>query len=124
VNASTQRHDPDSMLRFMRILIERYRASAEIGWGDLEILEQANTAVLAHRVTGGEGSMVAVHNLSAESTTVTLQFADLGEDHRLVDLLLDGSITTPSAKGTVELTLDAYGYRWLRVLAPGEKRLS
>jgi trehalose synthase len=124
VNASVQRHDPDSMLRFMRILIERYRASAEIGWGALEILEQANAAVLAHRVTGGEGSMVAVHNLSAESTTVTLQFADLGEDHRLVDLLLDGSITTPSAKGTVELTLDAYGYRWLRVLAPGEKRLS
>ncbi len=33
VNASDQRHDEDSMLHFMRVLIERYRASAEMGWG-------------------------------------------------------------------------------------------
>ncbi|GAB2450226.1 trehalose synthase [Conyzicola lurida] len=123
VNASVQRHDPDSMLRFMRTLIERYRASAEIGWGDFTLLEQDDPAVLAHRVTGAEGTMVAVHNLGPEPTTVTLAL-DLDDDHRLVDLLLDGSITTPSPKGRVELALEGYGYRWLRVLAPGEKRLS
>jgi len=124
VNASVQRHDPDSMLRFMRTLIERYRASAEIGWGSFDLLEQDDPAVLAHRVSGAEGSMIAVHNLSAEPTTVTLKLGDLDAEHRLVDLLLDGSVTTPAPNGTTELALDGYGYRWLRVLAPGEKRLS
>ncbi|WP_411699002.1 alpha-amylase family protein [Conyzicola sp.] len=123
VNASAQRHDPDSMLRFIRRLIERYRASAEIGWGDFTLLEHDNSAVLAHRVSGAEGMMIAVHNLSAEPTAVTLRLTDLDEQHRLVDLLLDGSVTTPTPNGTTELTLDGYGYRWLRVLPPGSKRL-
>jgi len=124
VNASVQRHDPESMLRFMRTLIERYRASAEIGWGELELLDQTDHAVLAHRVSGAEGSMVAVHNFGAEPTTVTLRLSGLDDTHRLVDLLRDGSLTVPTEKGVVELTLEGYGYRWLRVLAPGEKRLS
>jgi glycosidase len=33
VNVADQRHDDGSLLHFIRRLIERYRASAEIGWG-------------------------------------------------------------------------------------------
>jgi len=123
VNANAQRHDPDSMLSFMQLLIRRYRASAEIGWGELTILKQPHAGVLAHRVTGPLGSMVALHNFTAEPVTVPLTIDEANGDTRLVDLL-DEETTMTAGDGTVTLDLDAYGYRWLRVLNPGSRRLS
>ena len=42
--------------------------------------------------------------------------------HQLVDLLV--TRTTPVGEdGAVELTLDGYGYRWLRVVGPDSRRL-
>ena len=126
VNVSSQRHDPESLLMFIRTLTERYRASAEIGWGDFAIVEQRvkNTAVFAHSVSNGHGRMVAVHNLSPDPAVVDLVIEDTDETFRLDDLLLDGSVTTVGAGGAASVTLDGYGYRWLRVLAEDEKRLS
>jgi trehalose synthase len=123
VNASDQRYEPDSFLRFMRLLIERYRASAEIGWGDFTLLEQPNPTVLAHRVTGAEGSMVAVHNFSAEPAIVnlTIERAEDGEVD-LMELLAPGCIAIP-ADGKVELSLDGYGYRWMRIVERDSQRL-
>jgi trehalose synthase len=123
VNASAQRHDPGSMLHFVRTLIERYRSSAEIGWGDLTIVAQADPSVLAHTVAGGEGRMLAVHNFSAEPATVALPIDGLEPGDRFVDLLVDGTVIEPDEKGAVQVTLDGYGYRWLRILREGEKRL-
>ncbi len=42
--------------------------------------------------------------------------------HRLVDLLRDGS-TPVSDKGEVELPIEGYGYRWLRVVSADSRRL-
>ena len=55
--------------------------------------------------------------------TVPLTLPDLPEGTRLADLLADG-VTEPDARGRVELTLDAYGYRWLRVARPDSRRLT
>jgi trehalose synthase len=122
VNAGDQRHDPDSLLRFIHLLIERYRASAEIGWGDFAVLEQANSAVLAHSVHGGEGRMIALHNLGPEPTVVDLVLDDVTDSDELVDLLTSGTARC-AADGTVSFTLEGYGYRWLRVLSKDSKRL-
>lgn len=131
VNVSSQRHDPESLLMFIRKLTERYRASAEIGWGEFAVLTQrkANNAVLAHSVSNGHGRMIALHNLSPDSTVIDLVLdesvlPDPKGSYRLVDLLVDGSVTPVGDRGAVSVTLDGYGYRWLRVLAEGEKRLS
>lgn len=126
VNVSSQRHDPESLLMFIRTLTERYRASAEIGWGDFAVLDQReqNHAVLAHSVSNGHGRMIAVHNLSPESAVVDVVIEDADETFRLVDLLIDGSVTQIGAGGAASITLDGYGYRWLRLLAADEKRLS
>jgi len=131
VNVSSQRHDPESLLMFIRTLTERYRASAEIGWGEFAVLTQreTNNAVLAHSVSNGHGRMIAVHNLSPESAVVDLVLDESllkkpDESYRLVDLLVDGSVTPVEPNGAVSITLDGYGYRWLRVLASDEKRLS
>jgi trehalose synthase len=123
VNVVDQRHDPDSLLKFVMRLVMRYRASSEIGWGSLDVLQHETDAVLAHSVTADTGRMVALHNFSAEATTVTLRIAGEPEGTRLADLL-EQRVTTLSARGHVELELDAYGFRWLRVVRPGDQRLT
>jgi trehalose synthase len=122
VNVADQRRDPDSLLSFMKLLISRYRESPELGWGKLTILDQPHASVLAHACVWDDGTMVAVHNLSAEPRTVPITLEDCDSTHRLVDLLQHG--TTPiSDKGQAELALDGYGYRWLRVVAEDTNRL-
>ncbi len=66
--------------------------------------------------------MVAVHNLGNEARTVPLTLDGCGQEHELVDLLCDGT-TTLDATGSAEVQLDGYGYRWLRVVGPGSRRL-
>jgi trehalose synthase len=122
VNVADQRHDPDSLLAFMTLLVRRYRESPELGWGKLTILEQPHPSVFAHACVWDDGTMVAVHNLGTEPRTVPLTLEDCDSSHRLVDLLQEGS-TPVSDTGEVELALDGYGYRWLRVVSAGSHRL-
>jgi trehalose synthase len=123
VNASDQRHDPDSLLHFMQRLIKRYRASSEIGWGELEVIEHDAPGVLIHSLTGSEGRLVALHNFAAEATSVVFTLADTEPDDVLVDLLVDGASVAIGPRGRVEFELDPYGYRWLRIINPAGKRL-
>jgi trehalose synthase len=122
VNVDDQRRDPDSLLAFMSLLIRRYRESPELGWADMTVLEQPCTDVLAHRCSWGDGTMVALHNLGPEPRTVPIQLDDCDDSCRLVDLLQAGS-TDVDGSGRAELTLEAYGYRWLRLTRPGQRRL-
>ena len=67
VNVEAQRRDESSLLAFVSRLIRRYREAPELGWGELEILDQPERAVLAHVVRLDDDATLAVHNLSAES---------------------------------------------------------
>jgi trehalose synthase len=122
VNVADQRRDPDSLLSFMKRLISRYRESPELGWGEFRVLDQPHASVLAHVCSWDDGALVAVHNLGAEPRTVPLTLEGCDATHRLEDLLTTGS-TPVSDKGEVELALDGYGYRWLRVIGPDSRRL-
>ena len=123
VNVISQRHDPDSLLHHVQRLISRYRSSSEIGWGELEILEHDVPAVLAHSVRSDTGRMIAVHNLAPEAATVALTVSGEPEDAELADLLREA--TTPlGPRGRIEVEVEPYGYRWMRVLRPGDRRLS
>jgi trehalose synthase len=123
VNVEAQRRDPDSLLRFMTLLVQRYREAPELGWGDLEVLEQPERAVLAHRLTHDDASTVALHNLGPDACTVPLRLQDAVEGTRLVDQLEDGEHVLDE-RGRVEVDLEGYGYRWLRVVPPGDRRLA
>jgi trehalose synthase len=122
VNVSAQRHDDDSLLTFVQLLIRRYRECPELGWGEFEVLDQPHASVLAHRCSWDDGQLVAVHNLSGEAVSVPLRLADCDERTRLVDLLCDGS-TSLDEKGQAAVALEPYGFRWLRVSRPGDRRL-
>jgi hypothetical protein len=67
--------------------------------------------------------MIAVHNFSGESTSISIRVTDEPEGTVLSDLL-ERKTTELSARGNVTLEIDGYGYRWLRVLRPGDQRLT
>ncbi|WP_270886967.1 alpha-amylase family protein [Pedococcus sp. 5OH_020] len=120
VNAAQQRRDPDSLWTFMHALIRAYRQCPELGWGEMELLEQPYRQVLAHVSRWDDAAVLTVHNLGAEPVSVDLVLPDA--DVRLVDLLADGQEQTDEG-GRVSLALQGYGYRWLRVHPRGSARL-
>lgn len=123
VNVSDQRRDPASLLSFVQLLARRYRECPELGWTErAEILDQPHASVLAHRSTWQDASTVLLHNLGPESVTVPLHLPDTDERCRLVDLLQDDE-HHPDARGRLDVELDGYGYRWLRVVHPDSRRL-
>lgn len=123
VNAAQQRHVDSSLFTFMRSLIQTYRNSPEIGWGEFELLEQPYDAVLAHALRTDTGHLVAVHNLGSEAHTVPLTLERIHPESRVVDLFHD-HVLTPDGKGRLDVPLEGYGHRWLRVVSPGDKRLT
>jgi glycosidase len=122
VNVSDQRRSSDSLLAFMTLLVRRYRECPELGWGSFEVLVQPHRAVLAARRTWDDASMVTLHNLGSEAVAVAVRLDDCPPGTRLVDLLRDGSAEVDE-QGWAELELGRYGHRWLRVVAPGDRRL-
>jgi glycosidase len=122
VNVADQRRDPDSLLSFMKLLIRRYRESPELGWGSFQVLEQSCRPVLAHLSRWDDAALVAVHNLGSEPQRVHLALPGCDASHRLQDLLQDGT-TAVGEDGAVELALDGYGHRWLRIVTDESRRL-
>ena len=123
VNATDQRHDGESLLHFMRTLIERYRASPEMGWGRFELLKHTVPTVLAHTLAGAEGRMVALHNFGDAGAVVEFTVPGATDEHHLVDLLVDGRNVELDVKGRASVAMDGYGYRWFRLIGPEGKRL-
>lgn len=121
VNAADQRRDPDSFWWFMRNVIYRYRQTPEIGWSEVEVLKQPHSSVLAHvcRVPD-QWAMVALHNFANDGRIVPIELGEVPEGSCLVDLLEQGPRHELDAKGRVEVQVEGYGYRWLRVLQPGD----
>lgn len=119
VNAAQARRDDDSLLHHISRLARRYRDCPELGWGDLEILDQPHQEVLAHRMSNNGQSVILVHNLSPKSLVVPLTLEDEDQDTELVDLLQDG-VCAIDPQHRTEVMMEGYGYRWLRVKRPGD----
>ena len=121
VNVADQRKDPDSLLGFMELLTATYRQSPELGWSDVHVLKQPHDSVLAHECRWDDRRLVALHNFGPEPRTVPLQLGVDGE-RRLADELSDCVIEIDES-GRAEVPLEGYGYRWLRLMQEGSKRL-
>ncbi|ONI67145.1 trehalose synthase [Kribbella sp. ALI-6-A] len=120
VNVAAQRKDPDSLLNWIKLLIQRYRETPELSWGDCTVLEHESPSVFAHRTECEGGTVVTVHNFADEPATVTLAVAGTGVGVRAVDLLQSNAAEV-AEDGTVQLELEPYGCRWFRILQPGDR---
>jgi glycosidase len=116
VNVRDQSRDPDSLLSFFRHVVEAYRACPELAWGTSQVLDPGPDAapVLAHRCDADDVAVVAVHNMGDREVTATLPLSGLAEAELYDVLAADGSTETVGDDGTLEVTLPAYGFRWLR----------
>ena len=125
INAFDQRRDPESLWNHMRHLIRTYRQMPQIGWSTVDVLDHDQPGVLAHVCHCDGWRMVALHNFGPDTCTVTLTLDDVPEDAVLRDALgraPAGAKDVAIASGSpVELRVEGYAGRWLRVLGPGEE---
>ncbi|MCG8914939.1 alpha-amylase family protein [Actinokineospora sp. PR83] len=106
VNVADQRHDPDSLLSWIRLLIERYREHPELAWGEFTPHPTDDDALFAHTCTADGAAITAVHNFGDHEATTTLPFPD----GPYLDLLT----RTPIPFTDGELTVAPYGCLWFR----------
>jgi maltose alpha-D-glucosyltransferase/alpha-amylase len=116
VNVARQRREDGSLLNWMERLIRRRRECPELGWGNCTLLDGGDPAVLAHRVGWDDSAIVAVHSFVDEPRAVRLP---VGEAEAAVDLFENDELRP--AGGELEVPLDAYGHRWLRLRRPGQR---
>lgn len=113
VNVDEQRRDPDSLLNWMRQLCDIRKSCPEIGWGEMEIIETDDDAMLALRYRWQGGKVLLLHNLADVARGVRLELKE-EEAGELVDLF--GNQVYPRESGASRtIELDGYGYRWFRV---------
>ena len=121
VNVAAQRRDPDSLLNWMERVIRRRRETPELGWGSWQVLDTDSPAVLAHRCDWEGRRIVAVHNLGEEPSVVRIQLGgDIPSGVRLQDLLAESAEAQEVGNDALDLTLEGYGFRWLRLQSPGQ----
>jgi len=124
VNVQSQRHDPGSLLSWMRERIHRYRECPELAWGNVALLEHDLASVLALRSDWEGGTIVQAHNLAATDVTLPLALAGEPKGARLVDLFdADGELRLGD-DGMARIPLEPYGTRWYRLLRDGERQLT
>ncbi|MPZ23617.1 MAG: DUF3459 domain-containing protein [Dehalococcoidia bacterium] len=111
VNTVSQHRDDESLLNWVERLIGLRKECPEFGWGDCNILEVGDPHVFAHRCRWQDNEVVALHNLSAEKCSVSLDL-DVDEGSRLVDWFGNRDYQSDGGPG---VELDAYGYRWFRL---------
>ena len=120
VNVERQRRDPQSLLNTIERMIRLRKEHPEFGIGEYTIVGAADPAVFGIRAAGQGGITFAVHNLADRPAQVTLELPDDEASH-LLDAL-GGDQFKPRSGRSVEINLEPYGFRWLRVRrGPGER---
>jgi maltose alpha-D-glucosyltransferase / alpha-amylase len=113
VNVRAQQQDPNSLLRWFENLIYTLRTAPEIGTGTCSVIDAPlPRPVLAHRFDAAAGSILLLLNLA--DTTVTVDIGVPGMNGDPYDMLVDGPYPAPTEKLT-DLTLNGWGYRWIRL---------
>ena len=113
VNVERQRRDPESLLNLVERLIRLRKEHPEFGFGTCTALDAADPAIVGVRATWEGSTAIAVHNLAERPATARLELPD-GDAGHLTDAL-GGDRFKPRGDGTIEIALEPFGFRWLRV---------
>ncbi|QLG29262.1 alpha-amylase family protein [Halorarum halophilum] len=117
VNVAAQRADAESLLNWMERLIATRRESREIGEGSFSVIDVDHPCAFAHRYDFNGNAVVCVHNLSDGKCSLEFDL-DLVQGDALYPLLGNADHTRHD-DGSCEITLDDYGYIWLRLHRTG-----
>jgi maltose alpha-D-glucosyltransferase/alpha-amylase len=113
VNVAAQEKSPDSLLNWMKTLIERRKQTDVFGEGSLTFLTPENVKVLAFIRSWQDESVLCINNLSASSQDVALDLRDYAGK---TPQDMAGEATFPTiADSAYRVTLKPYGFYWLRL---------
>ena len=110
VNVEAQQRDASSLLRWTTRMIRLRKQCPEIGWGEWRVVPSGSRTVLAIAYVWRGNTIVSVHNLAREPREAKLRVGG----GTLTDLI-DVEEMRAGHEGVHRVTLDAYGYRWLRL---------
>jgi maltose alpha-D-glucosyltransferase/alpha-amylase len=113
VNVADQRRDPSSLLSWTERMIRARKECPEISWGRFTVLRTTAREVLALRYDWRNTSLVTLHNFADRASRVRLR-VDSPNDGILVDVFGDHHSRAQN-DGDHRFTLEAHGWRWLRV---------
>jgi maltose alpha-D-glucosyltransferase/alpha-amylase len=115
VNAAAQRRDPNSMLNWTERIIRMRKEVPEIGWGDFEVIETRDKAVLVMRYDWRNNSVLFVHNFDDKPREVGFAVGLNDGSERLLVNLLTEEHSRAGDDGRHHMLIEAFGYRWYRV---------
>jgi maltose alpha-D-glucosyltransferase/alpha-amylase len=115
VNAAIQRRDPESMLNWTERIIRMRKEVPEIGWGDFEVLNVRDPAVLAIRYDWRNNSVLFLHNLHEQPREILLDPGVPREQGKLLVNLLAEDHSRANKSGKHRIMLEGYGYKWYRI---------
>ncbi len=115
VNVADQQGDDDSMLSWMSKAIRLRRALPELGWGEPEVLRTDHPGILAHLCRWHDHATLAVHNFCQEAFSVRIARGQCRWEESIRDVFGSGSDEIRRVGDDLQLTVGAYGYRWLRL---------
>jgi maltose alpha-D-glucosyltransferase/alpha-amylase len=112
LNLKAQRADPDSLVNWIASLIRVRKECAAIGTGEWSAVETGNDAILGLRHTGDDSSVLTLVNLSGDEQTFSVELPK--ECIPLTADLFRDEPYSPVTGENPEITLNGYGYRWMR----------
>lgn len=112
INVEDQRRQPDSLLNWLTALIRLRKECPEIGWGQWDIIDVHCNEVLCLYYSYEGGSLYTLHNFDEKPHEIKLK-SKSGEKHELNDLMVK-DFCAPDDNGIYNITLEAFGYKWLR----------
>jgi maltose alpha-D-glucosyltransferase / alpha-amylase len=115
VNAAEQRRDANSLLNWMERIIRMRKEVPEVGWGDFEVLDTGDDAVLGMRYDWRNNSVLFLHNFADGPREVKFSSGLKHESGNALINLLAADHSNADEKGKHCVLLDPYGYRWYRV---------
>jgi maltose alpha-D-glucosyltransferase/alpha-amylase len=113
VNVERQRRDPQSILNSVERMIRLRKEHPEFGFGECTFVDSADPAVFGIRASWQGSTTVAVHNLADRPATIRVDLGDETASHAVDALGGDGF--QRRTDGSVEVELEPYGFRWLRI---------
>ena len=113
VNVAAQRVDADSLLSWFQRMIHSARECPEVGVGTCTPVDVGLPAVLVHRMTAAQGTLLFLHNLGSTEVTVDAG-AQPDADGDPVEVFADRAYE-PAGPELTGLRLGPSGYRWLRL---------
>lgn len=121
VNVENQASYSNSLLNWVRRLIQVRKRYEAFGLGDFRELNSDTASVLTYLRTFGDEVLLCVNNLSSYPAAVSL---DLSEFAGATPVELTGSVPFPTiGTDSYQITLPGHGFYWFEIQLPPETNL-